>query len=176
MSHLHAVHPRIFRVRPKIAGRIFAAHFGETLSCRRLDIGQSCDLTPVQPLAQSPLEFCFSRAVFLLYQECEQHRTLTIHRCLAVKVYNGARHRCAWFRISAARRKERKTEKQNRQRKTEKRSSYHSPRDKASRGHLSLKWFRNQFRVVLPCYRVFVSRFPGSRLLSSCCRRFPSGS
>src|SRR2546425_11340868 len=56
-SHLRAIHAGVFSIRPKITRRVVTAHLREASSRRGLDESKSCDLTPVQLLIQSPLEF-----------------------------------------------------------------------------------------------------------------------
>src|SRR2546425_13247673 len=93
MSHLCAIHTGVIGVRPKIARCIVMAHFSEAFSCGRLDVGESCDLAPVQFLAQGPLKFFFFRTIFLLDQIREEHRTVNIRRYLTIQSYYGARQR-----------------------------------------------------------------------------------
>src|SRR5881398_3038936 len=64
-SHLRAIHAGVFSIRPKITRCVVTAHLREASSRRGLDERESCDLTPVQLLIQSPLEFRFPRSEFL---------------------------------------------------------------------------------------------------------------
>src|SRR5437660_2893647 len=74
-SHLRAIHAGVFSIRPKITRCVVTAHLREASSRRGLDERESCDLTPVQLLIQSPLEFRFLRPEFLPEQIHENHRS-----------------------------------------------------------------------------------------------------
>src|SRR5436309_11762909 len=108
-SHLRAIHAGVFNIRPKISLCIVSAHLREASSRRSLDVGQCCDLTPVQLLIQSPLEFPFPSSEFLPYQIHKDHGPLVVIRCLVIQSGNGARQNRGWFGIPGGR-KQRNTE------------------------------------------------------------------